>query len=76
MIKWLKERSLTEKLMLGLILVLLICIGFRWAWVKQEAGDAFRQRIEHFKSPGERVPPAGSLPRQQADTLPSDNPTL
>lgn len=53
MIKWLKERSPQERWMLALIVVLLVGVGVRWAFIKKEAGDAFRQRIEHFKVPDE-----------------------
>jgi hypothetical protein len=37
--------------MMALIVVLLIGVALRWSFVKREAGDAFRQRIEHFKAP-------------------------
>ena len=55
MIKWLKARSTQEKWMLGLIVVLLAGIAVRWAWVKKEAADAFRERF--------------SVPTEQIDTL-------
>ncbi len=48
-IKWFKERSTQEKWMLALIAMLLCGIVVRWAWIKSEAVDAFRERIEHFQ---------------------------
>ncbi len=56
MIKWFKARSTREKWMLGLIVVLLIGIAVRWAWVKKEAADAFRERF--------------TAPTEQTDSLP------
>lgn len=37
--------------MLALIVVLIIGIAVRWAWIKTEAGEAIRNRIEHFSRP-------------------------
>ncbi len=53
MLKWLRERSVQEKWMLALIVVLLVGVVVRWAWVKREAGEAIKQRIEHFVPPTE-----------------------
>lgn len=48
-IKWIKERSRQEKWMLVLIIVLLIAIAARWGFIKKEAGDAIKHRIEQMK---------------------------
>ena len=52
MIKWFKERTRQEKWMLALIAVLLIGVVVRWGFIKKEAGDAFRHRIDFFKPSG------------------------
>jgi hypothetical protein len=57
--KWLKARSRQEKWMIVLILVLLIGVIVRWGYIRSEAGEAFKQRIDHFK-----------VPHAQVDTLP------
>lgn len=49
--KWLKERTRQEKVMMTIIILLLIAIGFRWQWVKKEAGDAIRYRVERTETP-------------------------
>ncbi len=36
--------------MLALVVVLVICVVARWTWIRTEAGDAIRQRLEHFRS--------------------------
>ncbi len=56
MIKWFKKRSTQEKWMLALIVMLLIGIVVRWAWIKKEAGEAFRERF--------------TAPTEQTDSLP------
>jgi hypothetical protein len=48
MIKWWKARSRQEKWMIAIIVMLLIGVVVRWGYVKREAGEAFRQRIDHF----------------------------
>ncbi len=53
MLKWLRNRSPAERWMLALIAVLLIGIAVRWAFVKKEAGEAIRDRIEKFQPPGQ-----------------------
>jgi predicted negative regulator of RcsB-dependent stress response len=45
MIKWWKERSPQEKWMLALIVVLVIGIAVRWAWVSEEVTNAVRERF-------------------------------
>ena len=61
MIKWFKERTRQEKWMLALIAVLLIGVVVRWGFIKKEAGDAFRHRIEHFKKPEPPVTASDTL---------------
>jgi hypothetical protein len=51
MIKWFKARSRQEKWMIILLVVSIIAVIMRWGYIKQEAGAAFRQRIDHFKAP-------------------------
>lgn len=65
MIKWIKERSRYEKWLLAFIVVLLIGIAMRWGFIKKEAGDAIRHRIEQIRSPEkpERRPEADSVGR-------------
>jgi predicted negative regulator of RcsB-dependent stress response len=48
---WFKKRTPHEKLLLALIVILLVGIVVRWTWVKKEAGDAFRHRLEYFSNP-------------------------
>lgn len=43
--KWLRERSTQEKLMLALAVLLLVGIIVRWAWVKDEVTEAVRERF-------------------------------
>jgi flagellar biosynthesis/type III secretory pathway M-ring protein FliF/YscJ len=45
MIKWWKERSTQERWMLALIVVLVIGIIVRWAWVSDEISNAVRERF-------------------------------
>lgn len=66
MIKWFKERSKQEKWMLALIAVLLVGVVVRWGFIKKEAGDAIKSRIEHFK-PHDRT---DSLPEGHSDMPP------
>lgn len=49
-VKWWRERSTQEKWMIALILMLLIGIAVRWAWVSGEVAGAFRER---FSAPTE-----------------------
>lgn len=65
--KWLKERSRQEKWMLALIVVLLVGVIVRWGFIREEAGKAFQDRIDHFKAPQQRVDTL--LPERGADTL-------
>ncbi len=46
MIKWMKALTLSEKIMVFLILMLLVGIIMRRDFVKKEAGDAIKRRIE------------------------------
>lgn len=62
MIKWLKERTKHEKWMLAMIVVLIIGIVVRWGFIRSEAGEAFKSRIEHFKKHDAPAPAADSLP--------------
>ncbi|MFI3331415.1 MAG: hypothetical protein R3Y38_06380 [Rikenellaceae bacterium] len=43
---WLKKRSTSEKVMLGLIIMLLIGVLSRWEFIKKEGGEAIKNRIE------------------------------
>jgi hypothetical protein len=45
--------------MIVIIVMLLVGVIVRWGYIRSEAGDAFRQRIDHFKAP-----------QNQVDTLP------
>jgi hypothetical protein len=55
MIKWWKARSRQEKWMIAIIVMLLVGVILRWGYVKSEAGEAFKQRIDHFKAPHAQV---------------------
>jgi uncharacterized protein (UPF0333 family) len=46
---WFKKRTSQEWLLLALAIVLLAGIVVRWTWIKEEAGDAFRHRLEYLK---------------------------
>lgn len=52
---WFGARSTQEKAMMALIAVLLIGVVVRWTWIRGEAADAFRERIEHFRTPENRT---------------------
>lgn len=54
--EWIKSRSLTEWMMLAVVVTLLIMIATRWASISSTAGEAIKQRF---------VPPT-----EQADSLP------
>lgn len=46
MIKWFKGLSLSEKVMIGLIVMLLVGIISRWQVIKEEGGEAIRNRLQ------------------------------
>jgi len=52
LLKWWRERTLQERLMVALIAVLLIGIAVRWAWVSGEVKQAWRER---FTAPTEQM---------------------
>lgn len=60
MFRWLKERTKQEKWMIAIILMLIIGVILRWGFIKKEAGDAFKSRIEHFK-PDEKPEPVPEI---------------
>ncbi|MEG1864642.1 MAG: hypothetical protein RRY33_03175 [Alistipes sp.] len=43
--KWLRARTLTEWMMLVVIITLLIMIATRWATISQSAGQAIKNRF-------------------------------
>lgn len=51
MLKWLKARTRQEKWMIAVIVMLLIGIALRWGFIKKEAGEAVRDRIDLFRAP-------------------------
>lgn len=54
--EWAKARSLTEWMMIAVVVMLLIMIMTRWAYISHTAGQAIKQRF---------VPPV-----EQTDSLP------
>lgn len=46
MIQWFKNLSRSEKIMIGLILMLLLGIISRWQVIEKEGGEAIRSRFE------------------------------
>lgn len=46
---WLKERSATELLLLGTVIILIFLIVMRWGWIQQEVKESFSRlfRIEN-----------------------------
>ncbi len=45
MLKWWRARTTQEKWMMALMVVLIVGIAVRWAWISSEAAGAFRERF-------------------------------
>jgi hypothetical protein len=58
LVSWWRGRSMQERLMMALIVVLLIGVAVRWAWVSSEVASAFRERF--------------AAPAEQTDSLPDE----
>ena len=52
-IKKFKAMTTREKMMFIIIILLIICIITRWNFIKKEAGEAFKVRIERIKGNGD-----------------------
>ncbi len=48
LVDWFKERSATELLLLGTVIILIILIFTRWGWIQQEVKESFSRlfRVE------------------------------
>ncbi len=44
--KWWGKRTRTEKWMIAIIALLIICIATRWGWIKSEVGGAVGAMFE------------------------------
>lgn len=73
LITWFRAQNLQTKLMIGVIVLLLIMIATRWAYITHTAGVAFRDR---FVPPTERVDTTVlSTPTTPADTTIQPSPS-
>lgn len=45
MIKWFKNLKTPEKVMVGLIIMLLIGVVLRWQYIKSEGGESIKNRF-------------------------------